>query len=419
MNFSYKKVKNICIKSKHASYKLSKTSNSERNLALTLISKSVIKNMNSILIANKKDVQLAKKRKLASNLIDRLFLDENRIFNLSQEIHNISKLKDPLGKKLSETIRPNGLKITKVSVPLGVIAVIFESRPNVTSDVASLCIKSGNSVILKGGKESKNSTETIISIIQKELSKTNISPLSVTSLKDYSRESVTQLFKMDKYVDVLIPRGGKGLIKQVRDKSNIPVFSHLDGICHTYIDKFASKEMALKVALNAKMRRTSICGATETILCNSEIADAILPDLIENLSKSGCKIIGDTKVVKYSNGILKAKESDWSTEYLDSIVSIKIVKDIFEAIDHINHYGSMHTDAIITKKKKMADIFFKNIESAIVMHNTSTQFADGAEFGLGAEVGISTGKLHARGPVGLEGLTTYKYLVSGKGQIRN
>ncbi len=401
------------------SFKLSKTSNSERNLALTLISKSVIKNMNRILIANKKDVQLAKKRKLASNLVDRLFLDENRILNLSKEIQNISKLKDPLGKKLSETIRPNGLKITKVSVPLGVIAVVFESRPNVTSDVASLCIKSGNSVILKGGKESKNSTETIISLIQKELSKTNISPLSVTSLKDYSRESVTQLFKMDKYVDVLIPRGGKGLIKQVRDKSNIPVFSHLDGICHTYIDKFASKEMALKVALNAKMRRTSICGATETILCHSEIADAILPELIEKLSKSGCKIIGDIKVIKYSTRILKAKESDWSTEYLDSIVSIKIVKDIFEAIDHINHYGSMHTDAIITKKKKMADIFFKNIESAIVMHNTSTQFADGAEFGLGAEVGISTGKLHARGPVSLEGLTTYKYLVSGKGQIRN
>ena len=419
MDFYYKKVKDICIKSKHASYKLSKTSNSERNLALTLISKSVIKNMNRILIANKKDVQLAKKRKLASNLVDRLFLDENRILNLSKEIQNISKLKDPLGKKLSETIRPNGLKITKVSVPLGVIAVVFESRPNVTSDVASLCIKSGNSVILKGGKESKNSTETIISLIQKELSKTNISPLSVTSLKDYSRESVTQLFKMDKYVDVLIPRGGKGLIKQVRDKSNIPVFSHLDGICHTYIDKFASKEMALKVALNAKMRRTSICGATETILCHSEIADAILPELIEKLSKSGCKIIGDIKVIKYSTRILKAKESDWSTEYLDSIVSIKIVKDIFEAIDHINHYGSMHTDAIITKKKKMADIFFKNIESAIVMHNTSTQFADGAEFGLGAEVGISTGKLHARGPVSLEGLTTYKYLVSGKGQIRN
>lgn len=419
MDFYYKKVKDICIKSKYASYKLSKTSNSERNLALTLISKSVIKNMNRILIANKKDVQLAKKRKLASNLVDRLFLDENRILNLSKEIQNISKLKDPLGKKLSETIRPNGLKITKVSVPLGVIAVVFESRPNVTSDVASLCIKSGNSVILKGGKESKNSTETIISLIQKELSKTNISPLSVTSLKDYSRESVTQLFKMDKYVDVLIPRGGKGLIKQVRDKSNIPVFSHLDGICHTYIDKFASKEMALKVALNAKMRRTSICGATETILCHSEIADAILPELIEKLSKSGCKIIGDIKVIKYSTRILKAKESDWSTEYLDSIVSIKIVKDIFEAIDHINHYGSMHTDAIITKKKKMADIFFKNIESAIVMHNTSTQFADGAEFGLGAEVGISTGKLHARGPVSLEGLTTYKYLVSGKGQIRN
>ena len=419
MNSTYKKIENICLKSKKASLKLSNTSNNDRNRALILISKAITKNMKKILEANKKDLLVAKKNNLATNLIDRMALDENRVRSLSKDIENISKLNDPLGKKLRENIRPNGLKISKVSVPLGVIAVIFESRPNVASDVAGLCIKSGNSVILKGGKEARNSTEAIIDIIQRELAKTNILPVAVSSIKDYSREAVNFLLKMDKHIDVLIPRGGKNLISQVRKKSNIPVFSHLDGICHTYIDKYAKKKMAISLALNAKMRRTSICGATETILCHQAVADSILPELIDMLSVQGCQIRGDSIVKKYNKIVITAKEIDWATEYLDAIVSIKVVENIDTAIKHINFYSSKHTDAIVTGSKKMADIFLKNIESAIVMHNTSTQFADGAEFGLGAEVGISTGKLHARGPVSLEELTTYKYLVTGNGQLRD
>ena len=419
MNSTYKKIENLCLKSKKASLKLSNTSNHDRNKALILISKAITKNMKKILVANRKDLLTAKKNNLATNLIDRMALDENRVRGLSKDIENISKLNDPLGKKLRENIRPNGLKISKVSVPLGVIAVVFESRPNVASDVAGLCIKSGNSVILKGGKEARKSTETIIDIIQGELAKTNILPVAVSSIKDYSREAVNFLFKMDKHIDVLIPRGGKNLISQVRKKSNIPVFSHLDGICHTYIDKYATKKMAISLALNAKMRRTSICGATETILCHQEVADSILPELIDLLSLQGCQIRGDRIVKKYNKIVINAKEIDWATEYLDAIVSIKVVENIDTAIKHINYYSSKHTDAIVTGSKKMADIFLKNIESAIVMHNTSTQFADGAEFGLGAEVGISTGKLHARGPVSLEELTTYKYLVKGNGQLRD
>ena len=413
------KIEKICIEAKNASYKISNSSNLDRNKALRIIASALEKNKNKILLANKKDITKAKKDKLSESLIDRLSLNQDRVKNICDDVRNISKLSDPLKKKLSSTTRPNGLTISKVSVPLGVVAVIFESRPNVAADVASLCIKSGNVVILKGGKEAKNTTEMIIEIIQRSLIRTNISPRSVISIKDYSREAVNFLFKMDKYIDVLIPRGGKGLISQVRDKSKIPIFSHLDGICHTYIDKYASREMAVMVAFNAKMRRTSICGATETILCHSEIADYVLPKLIDVLIESGCIIRGDSKVKKYNKGVTTANELDWSTEYLDAVVSIKIVSNITAAIKHINYYSSKHTDAIITKNKKMANFFLDNIESAIVMHNTSTQFADGAEFGLGAEVGISTGKLHARGPVSLEGLTTYKYIVRGNGQIRN
>ena len=337
---------------------------------------------------------------------------------MAKDIINISKLEDPIGRELINKIRPNGLKITKVSVPLGVIAVIFESRPNVACDVACLCIKSGNAVVLKGGKEAKNTTETIIKIIKETLKKTSIDSNCVSSLQDYSRKAVNYLLKMNQYIDVLVPRGGKELIKNVRAKSLIPIFSHLDGICHTYIDEFANKKMAIDISFNAKMRRTSICGATETILCHKEIAHKVLPKLIKNLLKSGCEVRGDSDVMLMNKQIKKANEYDWKKEYLDSIVSIKIVKNFIEAINHINNYSSKHTDAIITNNSKNAKMFLSKIESAIVMHNTSTQFADGAEFGLGAEIGISTGKLHARGPVSTQELTTYKYLVKGNGQLR-
>ena len=418
MKLIEKKVNAICEKAKKASINLAATSNSERNKDLQIISNNIIKFKNKIIVANKKDVALAKKVKTPHYLLDRLLLDNDRIKNMANDIKNIAKLPNPLGNILSKSIRPNGLKISKVSVPLGVIAVIFESRPNVASDVASLCLKSGNSVILKGGKEAKYSTEIIIKIIKDSLKKTKINTNAISSLEDYSREAVNQLFKMDNYIDVLIPRGGKELIKNVRENSNIPVFSHLDGICHTYIDEKVDIDMAINVPINAKMRRTSICGATETILCHKNIVRTILPKLLSALIKLGCEIRGDEYVCKINKKVRKANRLDWSTEYLSPIVSIKIVKNIEDAINHINFYSSKHTDAIITKDKKKAGIFLREVESAIVMHNTSTQFADGAEFGLGSEIGISTGKLHARGPVSTAELTTYKYIVEGTGQLR-
>ena len=414
-----KKIVNICKSSLMASKSLVETKNLERNKTLKLISRNLLKKKSYILLQNKKDIDRANEANLPKHLIDRLLLDENRILNMCKDILNIAKLNDPLGKVINSIVRPNGLKISKVTVPLGLIAVIFESRPNVASDVAALCIKSGNGVILKGGKEAKFSTEAIIKIIKDSLKEGNIDHRVVTSLNDYTRKSVNVLLKMDKYIDVLVPRGGKSLIENVKKNSTIPVFSHLDGLCHTYIDSFAEKSMAINVSLNAKMRRTSICGATETILCHKKVSESILPDLIDVLIKNGCTVKADSKTKKYNKNIIPVKKEDWSTEYLDSIVSIKIVNSLEEAIDHINNYSSGHTDAIITKSKISAKVFLKSINSAIVMHNTSTQFADGAEFGLGAEIGISTGKLHARGPVSVSELTTYKYIVSGKGQIRN
>ena len=413
-----KKISKICKDAKSASLSLANSSNKERNFALKKIADNILKFKKNIIAANQKDYDLAKKNKLSNTMLDRLYLDEIRIKNMVKDILNISRLKDPLKKILSQNTRPNRLKVTKVSVPLGVIAVIFESRPNVASDVASLCIKSGNSVILKGGKESKNTNEIIIDIIKKSLKKTKISINSVSSISDYSRKAINILFKMENYIDVLVPRGGKELIKSVRNNSKIPVFSHLDGICHTYIDDKADIQMAIKVCLNAKMRRTSICGATETILCNKKISNRILPHLIDGLFSLGCEVRGDTLVCRYNSKVKKATELDWATEYLDAIVSIKTVSNIHEAIQHINNYSSKHTDAILTNDKNRANTFLQNIESAIVMHNTSTQFADGAEFGLGAEIGISTGKLHARGPVSTSELTTYKYIIEGNGQLR-
>ena len=412
------KIINICKSSVKASQYLSKTKNAERNKALKLIAKKIIKNKDHILVQNKKDLAIAKKSGLSKPLIDRLLLDESRILNLSKDVLNIAKLEDPIGKILNSRTRPNGLKISKITVPLGLIAVIFESRPNVASDVAALCIKSGNAVILKGGKEAKFTTESIIRIIKKGLEEANIDNRVVSSLNDYSRTSVNILLKMDKYIDVLVPRGGKSLIENVRKNSTIPIFSHLDGICHTYIDKYAKESTAVDVTYNAKMRRTSICGATETILCHKEAAKKILPKLLEKLVKNNCLVKGNSKLKKINPKVVLAKKEDWATEYLDAIVSIKVVGSIEEAINHINVYSSGHTDAIITESSSAAKKFLDSVDSAIVMHNTSTQFADGAEFGLGAEIGISTGKLHARGPVSTTELTTYKYIVQGKGQLR-
>ena len=331
----------------------------------------------------------------------------------------IIKLDDPVKKILSEWKRPNGLIIQKVSVPLGVIGVIYESRPNVAADAAALCLKSSNATILRGGSESFNSSTKIIEIINESYKECKLPLGTLQTIPTIDRDAVGILLGMDKYVDVFVPRGGRSLIERVINESRVPVFRHLDGICHTYVQKSSEIKEAAKIVVNAKMRRPGICGATETLLIDQEILDTHLPEIIKLLKQKNCDIIGDETVCKYDKSIIKATEKDWSTEYLDSIISIKTIqKGVREAVNHINKYGSGHTDSIISSDKRSVDFFLDKVDSGIVMHNTSTQFADGGEFGMGAEIGISTSKLHARGPVGVSQLTSFKYKVRGNGQIR-
>ncbi len=380
----------------------------------------LLKNQLKIISENKKDLKKARDKKIKENLIKRLLVDKEKISQIINSIKKIIKLKDPVNRTLKKWKRPNGLKIKKITISIGVIAVIYESRPNVTSDVASLCFKSGNPVILKGGSEAYHSNKFLTSLFRKALKKNNVDENYIQFI-DYKNRKIVDflLTQMVNYVDVIIPRGGKNLVKKVNDLSRIPVIGHLEGICHTYIDKNADLSMAKKISLNAKLRNTAICGATETILIHQNLLKKFCNIILSNLEDNGCKIIGDNKIKKfYKREIQIAKKSDWSKEYLSSIVSVKSVKNINEAIDHINKYGTMHTDAIITKNLKSAKKFLKEVKSSIAMHNTSTQFADGEEFGFGSEVGISTNTLPPRGPVGLNQLVSYKYQVSSNGKIR-
>ena len=375
----------------------------------------------NIIKENKKDLKLAKNKRLKGNLIKRLLIDKKIILQIIGSIKTIIKFKDPVDQILESWERPSGLKISKVTTSIGVVAVIYESRPNVTSDIASLCFKSGNQVILKGGSEAYYSNKIFTNLFRKALQKNRIDQNHVQFI-DYKNRKVVDylLTKMIKYIDVIIPRGGKSLVKKVQDLSKIPVIGHLEGVCHTYIDKNADLSMAKKITLNAKLRNTAICGATETILIHQNLLKNFCNPILSTLEDNGCKIIGDSKVRKfYKRKIKIAKKSDWSKEYLSSVVSVKSVKNIEEAISHINKYGTMHTDAIITKNLKSAKKFLKEVKSSIAMHNTSTQFADGGEFGFGGEVGISTNTLPPRGPVGLNQLVSYKYQVSSNGKIRN
>ena len=374
----------------------------------------------NIIKENKKDLKLAKNKRLKGNLIKRLLIDKKIILQIIGSIKTIIKFKDPVDQILESWERPSGLKISKVTTSIGVVAVIYESRPNVTSDIASLCFKSGNQVILKGGSEAYYSNKIFTNLFRKALQKNRIDQNHVQFI-DYKNRKVVDylLTKMIKYIDVIIPRGGKSLVKKVQDLSKIPVIGHLEGVCHTYIDKNADLSMAKKITLNAKLRNTAICGATETILIHQNLLKNFCNPILSTLEDNGCKIIGDSKVRKfYKRKIKIAKKSDWSKEYLSSVVSVKSVKNIEEAISHINKYGTMHTDAIITKNLKSAKKFLKEVKSSIAMHNTSTQFADGGEFGFGGEVGISTNTLPPRGPVGLKQLVSYKYQVSSNGKIR-
>ena len=409
----------IGIKSRKASEK--KINTYTKNKVLNTYALLLDKEKKSILRENKKDIKFAESKKLKQNLINRLYINELKLRDIRNSIKKISKLKDPVNVILKKWSRPNGLNIKKVSIPIGVIGVIYESRPNVTSDVAGLCFKSGNAVILKGGSEAINTNRILANLFRKALKKNRVNENFIQFVNSKDRKMVDiMLSKMKKYIDVIIPRGGKNLVKRVQELSKIPIIGHLEGLCHTFVDKDANLNMASNIIYNAKLRNTSICGATETILFHKRIIKNFCNPILKRLEDNNCKIYGDNLIRKYYKGkIYPAKEKDWSTEYLAATVSVKAVKSSEEAIDHINKYGTMHTDSIITKNKKTAMKFLKNIKSSIAMHNTSTQFADGGEFGFGGEVGISTNTLPPRGPVGLEQLVSFKYEISSKGKIRD
>ena len=385
-------------------------------LVLNSYNNIILKNKKKIIRENLKDVQNVKRK----HLIDRLILNEKRIDGIRHSINEIAKFKNPVGKVLEKWQRPNKLTIKKVSTPIGVIGVIYESRPNVTADVAALCLKSGNCSILRGGSEAFNSNKLLVNLFRTSLAKHKINKNCVQFIEKKDRKIVDSLLsKMNKYIDVIVPRGGKGLVAKVQKLSNVHVIGHLEGLCHIYADKNLNLNMAKKIIINAKMRRTSICGAVETLLINEKISNTHVKEIVDALIKSGCEVRVDKKINKiFKNKLKAAKEIDWKTEYLDAKISIKTVKNLSEAINHILKYGTMHTDSIITNNKNNARIFLEGVNSSIAMHNVSTQFADGGEFGFGGEIGISTNKLPPRGPVGINQLTSYKYLVSGKGIIR-
>ena len=407
-------------KAKIASFHLSNLNIDKRNSVLRQFSQYLKTNAQSILNSNKIDISNARSKKIKDSMIDRLKLNKEKIVQIRNSIKEIIKFKDPLGKTLSSWKRPNGLVIKKISIPIGVIGVIYESRPNVTSDVSTLCFKTGNGVILRGGSEALNSNKIFAKLFRKALKKKKCDENCVQFIESKNRHHVDYLLSnMKNYIDVIIPRGGKGLVKKVLKKSAVSIIGHYEGLCHVYVDREADLSMAIKVVKNSKMRNVSNCGAAETLLIDKKCLKTHCKPILNQLSKLGCKIIGDKIIKKFISGKMRlATNKDWGTEYLSPTISVKGVNGVEEAINHINKYGSSHTDSIVTKNEKTAKKFLSNINSSIAIHNASTQFADGGEFGFGAEVGISTGKLHPRGPIGLDQLTTYKYILEGKGQTR-
>ena len=410
-------IKQLGINAKKASAELANIHNEQKNKALYNLKENLIKFSSEIIQINNKDIENAYAMKLSSALIDRLTLNEDRINGMVNCLDEIINLKDPTGIVLSEWDRPNGLHIQKISVPLGVIGIIYESRPNVTVDASAIAIKAGNSVILRGGKDSFHSSQKLNEIINKSFAKAGLPDNSVQMVPIADRAAVNAMLQLDAYIDVIIPRGGKGLIQNIKEKSSIPVIKHSDGICHVYVDKDADISIAKEVIFNSKMRRPGICGAAETLLIDKAISKNAMA-LLTNLVDAECEIRGDSFIQSLNNKFKKASEEDWGTEYLDKVISVKIVDSVSGAINHINNYSSGHTESIITEDSKTFEMFYKNINSAIILQNASTQFADGGEFGFGAEIGISTDKLHVRGPVGSEHLTSFKYVVQGNGQVR-
>ncbi len=402
---------------KEASSVLASLKGEKKNSVLNKIAAALEENSALIIEHNRYDMEEGEKNGLSSALMDRLFLDEGRIKGMAQAVREIAALKEPVGRVLDGWVTDNGLRIEKVSIPIGVVGIIYESRPNVTSDAAALCFKSGNVAILKGGKEAQQSNEAIAKIIQNTLEEEGLPKGLISLLPDSSREGVAKLIKMDRYVDLIIPRGGEALIRFVNENATVPVVKHDKGLCHTYIHKDADMDEAVKISINAKCQRPGVCNAMETLIVDEEIAGAVLPKLKAAFDEYSTKLLGDEKTRKFID-IEAASEEDFDTEYLANILSIKVVEGIDDAIAHIRKYGSGHSEAILTQNYGAAERFLNEIDAACVYVNASTRFTDGGAFGFGAEVGISTNKLHARGPMGINDLTTYKYKIYGDGQIR-
>ena len=412
-------MKTLGVNARRAARALAASSDELRNRALRAAAAAIRRRRGEIKAANRTDMSEGEERGLGAAMLDRLMLDENRIAAMAAGIESVAGLGDPLGRVLAEWERPNGLVIRRVSVPLGVIGIIYESRPNVTADAAALCLKSGNAAILRGGSESFHSSQAIYQCLREGLVAAGVDADAVQMVPTTDRAAVGYLLSsMAEWIDVVVPRGGKSLIRRVQDEARVPVIGHLEGICHVYLHDAADEGMARDVVLNAKMRRTGICGACETVLVDRSAAARLLPAVAAALINAGCEIRGDAEVCEIVGEAVPAVDEDWSTEYLDAIVSIRVVDDIDAAVRHIGDFGSGHTESIITADEAAAGKFFRDVDSAIVLHNASTQFADGGEFGMGAEIGIATGRIHARGPVGADQLTSYKYVVRGSGQTR-
>lgn len=409
----------IGAQAKAASRPLSIASTEQKNRALLAMASAIDASVDKILDANAKDVEAAETAGVAASFIDRLKLDRSRIAGISEGIRAIAGLADPVGEIISAWDRPNGLKIERVRTPLGVIGVIYESRPNVTADAGALCLKAGNAVILRGGSDSQYSSRAIHACLVEGLKIAGLPEHAIQLVPVTDRAAVGALLGgLGGTVDVIVPRGGKSLVARVQSEARVPVFAHLEGICHVYVDKSADLDMAKKIVLNAKMRRTGICGSAETLLVDKAVASTHLEPLVKTLLEAGCEVRGSEQVRKAVAGVKAATEEDWRTEYLDAIISVTLVDGVSGAIEHIGTYSSNHTEAIVAEDAEAVARFFNEIDSAILLHNASTQFADGGEFGMGAEIGIATGKMHARGPVGVEQLTSFKYRVHGTGQTR-
>ena len=402
---------------KEASVILSQATLEQKNEALARISEEIQLNRKAILEVNQADLAHAKEKSIGSALIDRLELNDSRIDSMISGLKVVSELPDPVGEITDLDPTPSGIEVSKMRVPLGVVGIIYESRPNVTADAAALCLKSGNACLLRGGSEAIQSNKLIWNCLQNGLIKSGLPKECIQLIETTDREAVKTLLHLDKYLDVIIPRGGKGLVKLITEESRVPVIKHLDGICHVYIDDSADLSKAEEIALNAKTYRYGICGAMETLLIHNKVASDVLPSLIGKLNAEGVEVRGCKKTTEFVE-VSDATEEDWTTEYLAPILSIRVVESMNEAIDHIQKYGSHHTDSIVSEDLKKVDVFFKQVDSSSVMHNLPTCWADGFEYGLGAEVGISTDKIHARGPVGLEGLTSQKFIVKGNSELR-